>query len=294
VSSANQSLTDKTYPYYINWQFGPYQRGTRINTRLAAMDKITVDSMRLLQTDNYSITARDILPTLMAQIDSSKLDNNQLKALDILRRWDKRYDATSVGASIFDAWWRKVYTLTWKDEFGDDKANLQWPSRDRTIKMLLTQPRAKWFDDVNTPGVETAEDIVSAAFNQSVNELSVKHGRPGPGWHWGKVRPTSIDHLAALKGFGTGNFESGGSSNLVNAIHEGAGPSWRMVVQMGPTVKGYGVFPGGESGNPGSFYYTDMLQTWKDGQLNELLYLRSANEKSDRIKSVTLLKKSIK
>jgi penicillin amidase len=62
-----------------------------------------------------------------------------------------------------------------------------------------------------------------------------------------------------------------------------------MVVQMGPVVKGYGVFPGGESGNPGSFYYNDMFKTWKDGQLNELLFLNSAAETSGRIKSTLIL-----
>jgi penicillin amidase len=62
-----------------------------------------------------------------------------------------------------------------------------------------------------------------------------------------------------------------------------------MVVHMGPQVKGYGVFPGGESGNPGSFYYEDMFTTWRDGKLNELLFLQSADEKSDRIKSTLTL-----
>jgi penicillin amidase len=64
-----------------------------------------------------------------------------------------------------------------------------------------------------------------------------------------------------------------------------------MVVQLGPVVKGYGIFPGGESGNPGSFYYDDMLQTWKDGRLNELLFLQSPNESSKRIKSTLTLTK---
>jgi len=49
--------------------------------------------------------------------------------------------------------------------------------------------------------------------------------------------------------------------------------------------------PGGQSGNPGSFYYDDMLQTWKDGKLNELLYLQSPSEKSPRIKTTLTLSK---
>ena len=34
VSSANQSSTDPSYPYYINWEFSSYERGKRINDLL--------------------------------------------------------------------------------------------------------------------------------------------------------------------------------------------------------------------------------------------------------------------
>jgi penicillin amidase len=71
----------------------PYERGKRINDRLGAMQKATVDSMRILQTDDYSIRAQDILPTMLKYIDATKLDDNQLAALDILKKWNKYCDA---------------------------------------------------------------------------------------------------------------------------------------------------------------------------------------------------------
>ncbi|WP_158828323.1 penicillin acylase family protein [Mucilaginibacter lacusdianchii] len=291
VSSANQQSTDATYPYYINWQFGAYQRGKRINDRLSAMNHITADSMRLLQTDNYSITAYDILPTLLKYIDPSELDASQLEAYKVLKSWNKRFDADAIGATIFNSWWLNVYNTTWRDDFETLNADLRWPSKDRTIKMLLTEPQSKWFDNIHTAGRETIADIVSQAFNNTINELIHAHGKLGAAWQWGKIRPTEIDHLASLPGFGSGKFESGGTAGVINAISGGNGPSWRMVVQLGPKVKGFGIFPGGESGNPGSFYYTNMLQSWKDGKLNELLYLQSATEKSEKIKNTLTLQK---
>ncbi len=291
VSSANQSSTDATYPYYLNWQFGPYQRGTRINGRLAAMNKITVDSMRTLQTDNYSITARDILPTLLTNLKGAKLDANQQQAFDLLTKWDLYYNANSAAATVFDRWWENLYQLIWKDEFEVKGIALQIPSRDRTIKLLLTEPGSKWFDDVSTPTTETCADMVQKAFKRTVTDLVRDHGNSPKNWQWGTVRPVEIGHLANLPGFGSGKFASGGNRGIVNAISGGNGPSWRMVVQMGPQVKGYGIYPGGQSGNPGSFYYTDMLQTWKNGQLNELLFMRSPDERSSRITSTLVMSK---
>ncbi len=292
VSSANQSPTDQTYPYYINWQFGSYDRAKRINDLLTVMQKATVDSLRIMQTDDYSMRAQDVLPTLIKDLDSSKLSKNQLEVLQIAKKWDKHFAANSIGASIFNTWWQKFYEMTWGDEFENKNMLLNYPSIDRTEQLLIKEPNSKWFDDIRTPVRETGADIVLRSFIATTDELHHKYGNPGKKWQWGQVRKVYINHLANIPGFGSGNFESGGNSSLINALRGGNGPSWRMVVQMGPQVKGYGVFPGGESGNPGSFYYADMFKTWKDGQLNELLFLKSANENSDRIKTILILNKA--
>ena len=212
------------------------------------------------------------------------MDSQQLKALSIIKNWDRRYAANSIGASIFSKWWYKFYHLTWNDKFDIKEAYLKFPSYDRTEKLLLTEPNSKWFDNIHSPAKENCADIVNNSFYFTVDELVRKYGKPGNKWQWGFVKETHINHLANLPGFGIGKFFADGTGGVINALRDGNGPSWRMVVQMGPTVKGYGVFPGGESGNPGSFYYKNMFETWKEGKLNELLFLKSATESSDRIK----------
>jgi len=288
VRSANQSSTDPSYPYYINWRFELYDRGKRISDLLSAMKNATVDTMRLMQMDDYSMRAHDVLPAMLKYIDVSKLNKNQIKALDIVKKWNLHFSADAEGASIFNGWWLKFYDLVW-DEFDNKNALLYKPSFDRTEKLLLTEPGSKWFDIIKTPAKESCAEIVTMAFTQSVDAEIKQAGDPGKKWQWADVKDTRIDHLANLPGFGTGHFSVGGTGSVINALKGGTGPSWRMVVQMGPQVKGYGVFPGGESGNPGSYYYDDMFPTWRDGKLNELLYLMSPDEKSDKIRSTLTL-----
>ena len=290
VRSANESPTDPSYPYYINWRYEQYYRGKRISDKLTAMHNATVDSMRLMQMDNYSILAQDVLPAMLKYLDTTKMHADQLKAYDIIKAWDKHYAANSMGASIFNKWWKKFYDTTWSSNFDDNKVYLKVPSYDRTEKLLLIEPNSKWFDNPATPQKETCADIVNLAFAATIDEMEHKYGKPGEKWQWGNVKETFIDHLASLPGFGTGQFFAGGVGGVINALKNNNGPSWRMVVQMGPTVKGYGVFPGGESGNPGSFFYNDMFTTWRDGKLNELLFLNSAKESSKRIKTTLTLR----
>lgn len=292
VSSANQSSTDTTYPYYINWRFEQYYRAKRINDKLSATHHATADTMRIMQMDDYSLLAQDVLPTMLKYIDPAKLNSDQLKAYNTLKTWDKFYSVKSIGASIFDNWWYNFFNMLWDDKFSIKSVFLKYPSYDETEKLLLTQPNSKWFDNTKTPAKETCADIVSQAFNNAVDQLVQKNGPPGDKWQWGLIKDTYINHLANLPGFGAGHFASGGRGSVINALRFNNGPSWRMVVQMGPTVKGYGVFPGGESGNPGSYYYDDMFKTWRDGQLNELLFLNSVSENSGKIKLTLTLSKS--
>jgi penicillin G amidase len=66
------------------------------------------------------------------------------------------------------------------------------------------------------------------------------------------------------------------------------GPSWRMVVEMGPEVHAWGTYPGGQSGNPFSPQYRDHLPFWERGKLQPLVFPRTSAELSAESTSATL------
>jgi penicillin amidase len=74
---------------------------------------------------------------------------------------------------------------------------------------------------------------------------------------------------------------SGGGAESVNATRGTSGPSWRMIVELGPELKAWGVYPGGPSGNPGSSNYDSMVEAWRTGQLYELKFYRKAPTNDD-------------
>lgn len=291
VSSANQSLTDQTYPYYINWEFAAYERAHRINKRLTVMTKANVDSLINLQNDNYSILAENILPTLLQLVYTDKLNASEREGYDIVSKWNKFFDADEIGASIFELWHKSLAIEIWEDDLGDPKAPMRYPSRDRNVQLLLNEPDSRWFDDVRTAQKETRADAVDAAFRFTIDSLQRKYGPIDNDWEWGNVKHTNVPHLARVAGFGSKFLNNGGSKSSVNAMSESNGPSWRMVVALGKNVKAYGVFPGGESGNPGSPYYDNMVNTWSEGKLDELTYLRSKSERSKSIQASWKLSK---
>lgn len=295
VSSANQSSTDPSYPYYINWEFAPSQRGRRINQRLESMSKITVDSLRALQNDNYNLKAAGILDKLISlvKVPTAK----QAKAIKVLQTWNKQNDVAEIAPTIFETWSNLLYESIWKDEFAyDENIPMKYPSLDKTIQLIKQEPTAKWFDNVSTKNkVETLEELASTSLTATLDSLTKwQKADMGDTWAWANYKSTDIKHLIpGLDAFSKMNVNIGGGTGIVNATTERTGPSWRMIIQLGKNnaVKGYGVIPGGQSGNPGSPHYDDMIETWRQGKLNELLFLQNKNEKSARIKKTIKLTK---
>ena len=62
----------------------------------------------------------------------------------------------------------------------------------------------------------------------------------------------------------------GGPGTLNPSSAGGHGPSWRMVVELGDSVRAWGTYPGGQSGNPVSPHYKDRLPLWRAGELDTL------------------------
>ena len=291
VSSANQFPTDPGYPYYINWEYVGYERSHRINNRLTVMTQANVDSLRNIQNDNYSILAENILPTLVGLVNTEKLNASEREGFSIVSKWNKFFNKDEIGASIFELWHKNLAIQIWQDDLGDPKIPMRYPSRDRNVELLLNEPDAAWYDNVHTAKKETRTDLVNAAFKFAIDSLERKYGPIDRDWEWGNLKHTRIPHLAKIAGFSSKFLNNGGSKTSVNALTDNNGPSWRMIVALGKEVKAYGVFPGGESGNPGSHYYDDMIDTWSEGKLNELVFLKTKDEKSGRIMSSWKLNK---
>jgi penicillin G amidase len=290
VSSANQSLTDSTYPHYINWRFSPADRARRINARLAQMESITTDSLRLLQADKYSMVAQDVLPFLLSSIPFQQCTDAQKQIIQLLKGWDKNLYRSSSAATFFNAWWGNLFEATWSDEFSSPQANFQKPTRDRTIQLLLQDPQAAWFDNKRTAKIENAHDLIIGSFKQTADSLIKNFGAPGKDWEWGRHKASIIEHVGKVPSFGTGFFSSEGSAGTVDAIARTTGPSWRMIVELGDDVQAYGILPGGQSGNPGSHYYDNLLSEWKAGKLRPLNYLKNAADTLGRTRSIITFK----
>jgi penicillin amidase len=57
-----------------------------------------------------------------------------------------------------------------------------------------------------------------------------------------------------------------------------------MIVSMTTPVEAYGVYPGGQSGNPGSPYYDDLVGNWAKGEYYRLWIMEKKDASDKRIK----------
>jgi len=64
-----------------------------------------------------------------------------------------------------------------------------------------------------------------------------------------------------------------------------------MIVELGDQVRGKGIYPGGQSGNPGSGFYSDMIAKWARGEYHELVFLKNPDENPEKMLHQTLFQK---
>jgi penicillin amidase len=281
VSSANQLPVDSSYHYYLGGNYPPY-RAWEINKRLSAMDNITPQDMMKLQTDNYNVFAEMAMPVILKNIDLTKLSSDERQYFEMLKNWDLQNDATSKGATLFVLTWDSLENKVWDDEFEKTNMQLMMPYESTLLNNILKDSAFKFLDDINTPVTETLGDDITAAFKKAA--FVAKNAEAEGKLEWGKYKDTRILHLARLDAFSRLHLPIGGGSNTINAANSQHGPSWRMIVSLTPETEAYGVYPGGQSGNPGSKYYDDFVDTWVQGNYNTLWMMKASEVKDKRLK----------
>ena len=281
ISSANQRSTDSLYPYYYNSPgFEPY-RGRYLNMALEKMEQITVEDMMRLQNSNYSLKAAETLPVLLSKINTKTLADKQLVIFNKMKKWDFNYDREKIEPAIFEAWWSNFYKMTFDEILPlRDSLDILAPDSWRLADLLSDTPEDPIFDDKKTPEKEIAGDIATISFLKTCDEMADK--LVDPSFNWAAQNGTSIMHMARIPAFSKMNLYVSGTRRALNATSKFHGPSWRMVVDLGKEVKAWGVFPGGQSGNPGSPYYATGIEKWSNGEYNELFFMKNENDERGR------------
>lgn len=272
VASANQHSTDPAYPYYYNGGFDDY-RGRYINRILSREEPLDVEDFMKIQNDNYSIYAEEGLTALLSLLDEEALQTETEKNIVAqLQKWTYSFEATEYAPVYFLEWMNRTYRQTF-DEFENSKqkAPFLMPENWVLIDLMQNQPNDPIFDRETTAEPESAKDIVNASFLAMVAELD----QPV---NWEDYKATQIQHLGRIAPFGSDLLQVGGFADALNAIKKGHGPSWRMIVELGPEPQAFGVYPGGQSGNPGSPYYDFQIQNWVEGKYYPLNLFSSLEE----------------
>lgn len=284
VASANQNSAAPDYPYYYNGGFDDY-RGRYINRRLAAMENATADDMKALQLDNYSIKAEEGTAALLALVDAAALSETDRQWLEKLQQWDFRFEKAAQAPVIFEYWLRETYKQTFDEVYKiaeQDSVAVLFPEIWRLIELLESEPEHPIFNRQATKAQETARAIVTEAFQTACADIREQHGSD---YNWSDYKATRIAHLGRIDAFNSPILNTGGYGDAPNAIKRGHGPSWRMVVELGEEVQAWGVYPGGQSGNPGSRFYDNMVQQWAAGEYNPLFFMKNSADRKQPILS---------
>jgi penicillin amidase len=283
IASANQRPVDSTYPYFIPGNYNT-ARGVIAARKLTAMQQIVPEDMMKLQNDVFDLQASQVMPALLKYTDETKLDTEARKYLEMIRTWDFEAAADSRGETVFRVWMDSLEAEVWNDDLKQVNPPGAMPTEQTLMEAMLRDSAFKYTDNIHTSQRETWYDVVTAALQKAAVRL--KQAEDNHKLEWAKFKEPVIYHLlrTSLMPFAYTGLNMGGNGNTLNALTKSHGPSWRMIVHLDVLTEAYGVYPGGQSGNPGSRFYNNFIETWAKGAYYKLWVMRRSDTTDKRVK----------
>ena len=184
-----------------------------------------------------------------------------------------------------DIWFDKLFLSIWDEiKSAVEKGTpLKYPTAYATIKLMKEHGDLDFFDNKLTDATESLADLMLLSFREMMLEVDMlkQEGE----FSWANVKGTSVGHQLRIKPLGFHAIMTGGNGgDVVNATGRSHGPSQRIIIEMDPEgVRAWGHYPGGQSGNPGSKYYDNMVMSWATGQYYDLLFMHKPDASHSRI-----------
>jgi penicillin amidase len=276
IVNANNRLVGPQYPYDITQDWDTSWRAIRIEETLATRAQHGVEDAAALQMDTLSTAARALVPLLLAAAPGSP---RAAAAMALMRKWDYRMQRDRPEPLIYAAWLRHLMQAIAADELGplyDDYGR----SRPGFVVAVLTRNR-HWCDDVTTPDKEDCNARIALALDRALDDIAQRQGEDIARWRWGDAHRAALvnrvlTHVPLAGRFANLDVATDGGNDTVNRglmAESGANPfahahgaGFRAVYDLADLARSGFVIATGQSGNPLSPHYGDMVERWRDGR----------------------------
>jgi acyl-homoserine lactone acylase PvdQ len=273
-SAAGPNSPKKTdYPSYVDRGVEESARGLHALRVLSNKKDFTVDGLIKAAYDSYLPAFESQIPALIKAFDSTAAsDPLKLKLADqiaVLKKWDYRWDASSVPTALAVYWGeeagRRVADDARKAGVSTDRFIVTKAAPEQLLQALSTasDKLAKDFGSWKTPWGDINRyqrlngDIVQK-FNDTAPSIPVGFTSS----RWG-----------SLASFGAHTYPG------TTKMYGNTGNSFVAVVEFGDRIRARAITAGGQSGDPSSRHFNDQALRYSTGDLREVYFYRDDVEK---------------
>lgn len=273
VATANHNILPAGYPYDLGFDWSAPYRFRRIDDTLSKGGKFSIEDFQKLQHDEVSLPARELV-AMLEQVPQEAT----AQARAVLAGWDFELDKDSGPAALFEVWLRKLPA-----EYVGSQAP---PAEQALITRNLQTPTM--LDGLRALPDAQRSLVLNVSLADAWAETRGLLGDDPSRWRWGDLHHITFEHplantTARKEAFNLGPVERGGDSMTPNAtggpgFTQAAGASYRHILDFADWDRSVFTSTPGQSGQPGSPHYGDLLPLWAGHEYAPLAYSRQAVE----------------
>ncbi len=286
IATANNAVVPKTYTYLLGSTWAAPYREQRITDLLRAKDRLSVDDFKAIQGDVYSAPEVALQKQVLALAPEGFL---QQRAMERVRTWDGRLTADNIGGTILEVTYQRLVQNLFADKMGRDLFGTYQGAGDyhrQVVLALLDRPNSDWW------GSAGRDAVLKQSYAQAVDWLGSQFGDAPGDWHWSRLHTATFGHpLGSVQPlnllFNAGPVGvPGGVFTVFATSFKGTSPyaassvsSMRQIVDVGNWGSSLQMHTTGQSGQPLSKHYSDMVSAWRDVQYAPFYFDRAALDK---------------
>ncbi len=288
VATANHKMIPEGYPYRVGYVWAPpfrFQRITQVLQQAQSGDKLDVEALQRLQSDVLSLPALRLIALLRTEL--GKEDTGA--AAKLLLQWSGELNRDSPAAALYEVWLRIVT---------EETIGLNVPPAVRSIAEDWDPYQlANFLDAPTRQGRDAQVTMLRKSLDEAWSEMERLQGPDPAKWSWGQLHRVRfrhpLDQIPDVAGaMDLGPVARPGDEYTVNAtgfpgdsFDQVSGASYREILDLADWDHSVAVNVPGQSGQPRSPHYSDLLPLWSEGKYFPLVYSREAVEReaTDRL-----------